>query len=83
VVEDLIEIVGDLDLKGGLETALLASLTNALDKIGDGAVEPAIGMLEAFINKVEAQRGKALTDEEADSLIALARQAVELITASE
>ncbi len=62
---------------------MLASLTNALDKIGDGEIEPAIGMLEAFFNKVEAQRGKVLTEEEADSLIALAQQALELITATE
>ena len=37
----------------------------------------AIGKLQAFINKVEAQRGNRLTDEQADTLVAAASDIID------
>ena len=43
------------------------------EKISAG--EPgAAGMVNAFLNKVEAQRGKSLSEAEADALVALAQK---------
>ena len=83
-IEDLALAVTDLDLASagqggaGVENALLASLTGnsgALAKLQDdnpGNDVAAIGKLQAFINKVEAQRGNRLTDEQADALVVAA-----------
>jgi len=65
-------IVEDMDLPRGIENSLLANLDNALEKLedsnpnNDGA---AINNLEAFINKIEAQAGKKLTEEQAGELV--------------
>lgn len=71
-IEKLLESITDLDLKGSLEENLVAKLEGALDKLNDGNPKndvAAANKLEAFINAVKAQRGKALTEDEADDLI--------------
>ena len=87
-IENLAQAVIDLDLASagpggaGVETALLASLTGnggALAKLQDDNPDndvAAIGKLQAFINKVEAQRGNRLTDDQADDLVAAANDII-------
>jgi PKD repeat protein len=70
--EDLIDVVDDLDLPEGTNTSLVSKLEGAIAALEGSQYNAAINKIEAFINEVEAQRGKALTDEEADTLIALA-----------
>tara|TARA_B100001123_G_scaffold213524_1_gene241118 strand:- start:11502 stop:11666 length:165 start_codon:yes stop_codon:yes gene_type:complete len=54
----------------------LDAAVSSLERGDDGA---AVNQLEAFINKVEAQRGKKISDEDADTLIALAQAIIDAI----
>lgn len=77
--EDLDDTIVDLELSQGTENSLTSKLDNALkslEKDNDGA---AINQLKAFINQVEAKRGKELSDEEADYLIATAETIIDEI----
>jgi hypothetical protein len=71
-LEDLIGDIESLDLPGGLENALTRKLENAILSLESGNVGAAVNRIQAFINQVNALRGKKLTDEEADALIAQA-----------
>jgi len=51
-------------------------VVRALDDLNQNNDVAAINSLEAFINEVEAQRGKKISDAEADALIALAKQII-------
>lgn len=50
-----------------------------MDTLDDGHQNAAANKLEAFINQVEAQRGKKITDEQADELIADAQRIIDNI----
>jgi len=71
---DLITAVNNLATKAGTKNALLAKLNAALKKIQSNNSGAACGELQAFINLVDAQRGKAISTSDADSLIAAATQ---------
>lgn len=71
--QDLISDVEDLNLPGGTENSLVSKLENAIKSLDKGQENAAINQLNAFINQVEAQKGKKITDEEADQLIAIAQ----------
>lgn len=67
----LIEDVFALDLGAGPTrsfTTKLDSAFNAIGRAGAGGPRAAINKLNAFINSVQAQRGKALSAEDADNL---------------
>jgi Secretion system C-terminal sorting domain/FIMAH domain len=78
-IEDLQSAIIDLDLPKGPENSLIKSLENALKSLEKGNAGPAGNQLEAFINKVEAQKGKKLTEEEADYLIATVEIMIDFI----
>lgn len=71
-VEQMIVAVTSLDLESGLEGSLLAKLDSALHAIedfndaNDGA---ACNALNAYINAVNAQRGKTIDEEDAQDLV--------------
>jgi PKD repeat protein len=69
---EIITEIEDLDLLDGIENSLVSKMDNAIKSISNDRPS-ASGQLGAFINEVEAQRGKELTDEEADALIAMAQ----------
>jgi probable HAF family extracellular repeat protein len=73
-VTDLEDLVRSLDLPRGTENSLLAKLDAALRAIEDGRTEAACGSLRAFANEVEAQRGKKITDSQADELLQMVAQ---------
>ncbi len=82
LTNSLLEVVQGLGLSAGTEQSLVSSLDAALAILGDGVAandSAAIASLEAFINKVEAQRGKKLSDQEADALVAWAETAISKI----
>ena len=65
----------DLNLNSGLGNALDRKIQNALDALDMvqlGNNSSAIRIMYAFIQSVEAQRDKALSEEEADDLVAAA-----------
>ena len=73
----------DLDLHPGIETSLLAKLNTAIDKLQDDNAKndkAAVNSLQAFINAVEAQYGKKIPEQGADSLITAAQQILDLLT---
>ena len=82
-IEDVIDTIEEFDLGGGIENGLIAKLDAALSKLNDGNENndgAAINNLEAFINQVEAQRGKKLTEEQADVLVAAAQAIIDSLS---
>ncbi|MFH1724194.1 MAG: hypothetical protein ABII00_06175 [Elusimicrobiota bacterium] len=75
-VDDLDETIESLDLHGGTESSLASKAENAAAAAERGSTKAAANSLEAFINQVDAQRGKKLSEEEADLLIAFAQNAI-------
>jgi len=83
LVAELLEGVGGLELPGGIENSLMAKLNAALRALEDENENndaAAVNTLEAFINAVEAQRGKKIPEAEADALIAAAQEIIELLS---
>jgi hypothetical protein len=76
-VEDLAETVAAMNLQNGIENSLDAKLDAALNVLTDVNVNndgAACNSLQAFISAVQAQRGKKITNAQADQLIASAQQ---------
>ena len=71
---NLSALVSSLGLDHGIENSLLAKLSNALAAISAGNLGSACGLLDAFINEVQAQTGKKITAAQAAQLIAAATQ---------
>jgi len=78
-VRDLITKVDGKGLPKGIEQSLLAKLNVAEKKITQEQYTPARNTLKAFINEVNAQRGKALTTAQANDLIATAQRIINAI----
>jgi hypothetical protein len=78
-IQELITKVNGLGLPKGIERGLLAKLDVAEKKIIQEQYTPARNTLNAFINEVNAQRGKALTGTQADELITNAQQIINAI----
>ena len=74
---DLIAMVKSFNIKQGIENSLDAKLQNALDALkaaSAGNMSTACSKLDAFINEVLAQSGKALSTAQANQLIIAANQ---------
>ena len=83
LVSDLISSVVNLNLQSGIGNALDSKLQNALDALDRaqaGDTASAVGILHAFIQSVEAQRGKSLTDAQADELVASAQAIIDALS---
>ena len=68
-----------MNLEAGISNALgskLAAAISAIDDSRDQNDAAAVNVLRAFINSVEAQRGKKLSSDQADNLIAAARSII-------
>ncbi len=61
------------------QTSLLVKVDDAIRSLNKGNKQAAIGQLQAFINEVQAQRGKKITLQTADFLIAYARNVIATI----
>jgi hypothetical protein len=79
LIPNLTDEVADLQLPHGPTRALEAKLEAALESLQAGEVKEAGNNLDAFIHHVNAQRGKQLTDAEADALIEAALKIIELL----
>jgi hypothetical protein len=81
-IGNLIEVVQQLNLKQGIANSLDAKLQNVKESLTASNADQrndAINKLQAFINSCEAQRGKALTNEQADMLIAAANYIITML----
>jgi hypothetical protein len=75
-IEDLINTVESFNLQQGISNSLDAKLEvaiRALDDLNENNDAAAVSSLQAFINAVEAQSGKELTEVQADELINIAQ----------
>jgi hypothetical protein len=73
----LLDEVKGLDINEGTRGALQRKLENALAAVARGDVGAAGALLGAFINAVEAQRNRTLTDAQADALIEAAQALID------
>jgi hypothetical protein len=76
-------MVEDLNLQQGIDNSLDAKLEaakKALEDLNENNDGAAINSLQAFINAVEAQRGKALTEEQADMLIEMVQRIIDSLS---
>jgi len=84
LIAELLGEIGELALPGGIENSLMAKLEAALGALQDENENndaAAVNSLEAFINAVEAQRGKKIPEADADALIAAALDIIDLLSA--
>jgi hypothetical protein len=82
LLAELVNGIELLDLKPGILNSLmakLASVTKALENEGHDKDKVAINNLKAFINEVEAQSGKSISQEVANDLISTAQQIVDSV----
>jgi hypothetical protein len=67
--KELVELVESLGIDGGTANSLISKLENAFKSLQSDNTGSAIGALNAFINQASAQRGKKLSDAQANLLI--------------
>jgi len=74
-IQNLIDTVISMNIHSGTQNSLIANLDSALDKLTDNNPNndsAACGKLDSFENKVNAQEGKKLTLQQAETLRGLA-----------
>lgn len=71
-IDDFTDVVVDCGLPPDTRQALVDSINASWSSIARSKFKTATNQLNAFINKVEAQRGKAISEADADMLIAFA-----------
>jgi hypothetical protein len=81
LVTDLLEDLEEMEIDEGYVNSLEAKLNAALAAFNAEDVEGGIDELNAFINAVEAQRGKKIAASDADFLIASANTIIDVATA--
>ncbi len=78
-IDNLIYNVRSMDLHHGTENGLVKKLMNAKQSLGKNLHYTTINQMNAFINEVEAQKGKKITVEQADELIEMSQYINEAI----
>lgn len=81
-VRDLGSEIDDAQLPEDIESGLMDKLDAAINALNKGNEKAAVNMLNAFINMVNAQRGKTITNAQADTLIQMAQNIMTSINAS-
>jgi parallel beta-helix repeat protein len=90
IVNDPIELLGlladdviNIGLHRGIENSLLAKLGSAIKKLEDDNEKndkAAINSMQAFVNAVNAQSGKKISEEDADNLTSSAQRIIDLLS---
>jgi RHS repeat-associated protein len=80
IVEQVNIYVASGSVPASLQSSLNSKLTNASKKLESGQTNTAINELQAFINQVQAQRGKKIKLAAADDLIAQANAVITSLT---
>ena len=76
-LDDLPSVIEGLDLEHGIENSLISKVENALKSLEKGKMGAAINQVEAFMNQVRAQKGKKISEEDADMLIQYALNVIQ------
>ena len=82
MIAELITLVDLSSIHKGTMTSLTSTLENALKSLGKGNTGAAINQIQAFINKLEAQRGKKIGETTTDEWIGDAQEIIDAIQAS-
>jgi len=83
LIDNLDSYVDDLNLSQNIENSLCAKLGVAMKAIRDLKQNNDVGAVNAigaFVNQVEAQRGKKITEEDAAALISKAQAIIALLS---
>ena len=80
-VENLPTVIARLDLQEGIENELTSVVENAAKSLARGNNRAAIQQFQAFINKIQAQRGKKIPEGLAEMLIRYAQSVIQQIQA--
>ncbi len=75
-IGDMQRVIEELNLEKGIENSLVSKVNNAQKSLEKGNDDAAINQLQAFINQIEAQRGKKISEETVDMLIAYANNVI-------
>ncbi len=81
-IDDLVNLVGTLNLQQGIENSLDVKLQRAFDAQTaekNNSITEAVNALNAFISEVEAQRGNKITDSQANDLHSLADNLIKIV----
>ncbi len=77
-IEGLYDNLQSIEIQAGVKNSLLAKVSNALSSLTGESVNAAINQLNAFINQVEAQSGKKISQEDADVLAGFAQNIIQV-----
>jgi ELWxxDGT repeat protein len=80
-IEKLMDNVKGMDLSQGTEKNLISKLNDAIKLVKKENFNGVVHKLNDFINYIEGQTGKKLTEEQADELIANAKLIKDMISA--
>ena len=83
LVNDIIQDVLELNISEGISNSLDAKLQSslgALDDLNENNDVSAVNNLYAFINAIQAQRGKKISEADADAMIESAQMIIDLLT---
>ncbi|MDP2983891.1 MAG: FlgD immunoglobulin-like domain containing protein [Candidatus Latescibacter sp.] len=80
LIEEVNELVASWDLDKGIGNALISKLNESVKAINKGNSNSAINQLEAFINQVEALRGKKLSTDQANEYIGTIRKVINVLS---
>lgn len=81
-IENFPEVIKDLNLPQGTKNSLISMIDNAKEALDKGNEETAVNILQAFINYVEAQSEKKISEENAEMLIEYAENVIDQIEES-
>lgn len=76
-IADLPAVIEELQLQRGIENSMVSIANNAAKSLEKGKKGAATNQINAFINSVKAQKGKKLTESEADTLINFAQNVID------
>ena len=72
----LLEDMPDDEIATNIKKPLLKKVSNVIKSLEKGNTNSAINQMEAFINQVEAQRGKKISEDAADLLVVFAENII-------
>lgn len=78
-VDHMPALIESITLPQGVENSLLSTVNNAMKSLDKENTNAAINQINAFINNVNAQRGKKISEEDAQMLIDFAEMAIDQI----
>lgn len=78
-VDTMPTLIESITVPQGVENSLLSTVNNAKKSLDKGNTNAAINQMNAFINNVNAQRGRKISEEDAQMLIDFAEMAIDQI----